>query len=250
MRGMPFARILALVALAPAIAPSQTPRFEIASVKPCAGDPTPGARGGSSRGEDSPGRLTLNCATVKGLIQGAYVLFADGRLHPAARVPITGGPAWIESETYEINASAGAAQTQAMMRGPMMQQLLEERFNLIIRREIREIPAYALVVAKGGVKLEPFREGTCNPIDFTSFPPVVPENPCRSLASEVGPNVMVEAQATTIEDFCRFFLGRLDRPSSTEPASPNATISASSIARRTTVSRASPSSPPCNNSSD
>ena len=247
---MRFARILALVTLTGAVAPSQRPRFEVASIKPCEGEVEPGPRGGASIGEPSPGRLALNCQTVKGLIQMAYILFADGRLHPAARVPITGGPGWIESERYEINASAGAPQTQEMMRGPMMQQLLEERFHLKLRRETREIPVYALVVAKGGVKLEPFREGTCNPIDFTSFPPVVPENPCRSLASEVGPNVMVEAQATTIEDFCRFFLGRLDRPSSTEPASPNATISASSIARRTTVSRASPSSPPCNNSSD
>ena len=41
------------------------------------------------------------------------------------------------------------------MRGPMLQTLLEDRFKLKIHHEAREVPAYALTVAKGGPKLRP-----------------------------------------------------------------------------------------------
>jgi uncharacterized protein (TIGR03435 family) len=94
----------------------------------------------------------------------------------------------------------------------MMQALLEERFRLRIHRETREVPVYALVVAKGGPKLPAFREGSCNPIDFTKFPPEVPENRCPSLAEPRGPNVVVNTQGRSIAEFCNFFLRRLDRP--------------------------------------
>jgi uncharacterized protein (TIGR03435 family) len=40
------------------------------------------------------------------------------------------------------------------MMGPMTQALLEDRFKWKIRRESREVPAYALTVAKGGSKLQ------------------------------------------------------------------------------------------------
>lgn len=54
-----------------------------------------------------------------------------------------------------------------MMRGPMMQSLLEQRFHLKIHREIREVPVYIMTVAKGGPKLQPTKDGTCKPLDFS-----------------------------------------------------------------------------------
>jgi uncharacterized protein (TIGR03435 family) len=46
----------------------------------------------------------------------------------------------------------------------MLQALLEERFQLSVRRESKEQPVYALVVGKGGPKLErsKFQEPNCN----------------------------------------------------------------------------------------
>jgi len=82
-------------------------------------------------------------------------------------VPISGGPAWINSDQFEIEAKAENAQGQGMMRGPMLQALLEDRFKLKIRRETREVPVYALTVAKGGLKLQASRAGSCVPLDFS-----------------------------------------------------------------------------------
>ena len=49
----------------------------------------------------------------------------------------------------------------------MLQSLLEDRFKLVSRREIREIPIYELTVAKGGAKL---RAGACNTREPNSPP--------------------------------------------------------------------------------
>ena len=67
-----------------------------------------------------------------------------------------------------------------MMRGPMMQRLLEDRFQLKLKRQTREVPVYLLTVAKPG-KLTPTRAGSCRPLDPTgqtqSLKPVPNELP-------------------------------------------------------------------------
>ncbi len=44
--------------------------------------------------------------------------------------PIEGGPAWINSDRYVINAKAEGTPGPAIMRGPMLQALLKYRFQL------------------------------------------------------------------------------------------------------------------------
>jgi uncharacterized protein (TIGR03435 family) len=56
-----------------------------------------------------------------------------------------------------------------MMRGPMMQRLLEDRFHLKIHREIRELPVYIMSVAREGSKLEGTQEESCDHADTTDF---------------------------------------------------------------------------------
>jgi uncharacterized protein (TIGR03435 family) len=51
------------------------------------------------------------------------------------------------------------------MMGPMLQALLENRFQLKIHRETEEAPMYALTVAKSGLKLLPTPEGGCTAFD-------------------------------------------------------------------------------------
>jgi uncharacterized protein (TIGR03435 family) len=53
--------------------------------------------------------------------------------------------------------------------------LLEDRFKLKIRRESREVPAYAMTVARGGPKLTPFHEGSCIPFGGGPLPPPGPD---------------------------------------------------------------------------
>jgi uncharacterized protein (TIGR03435 family) len=56
-----------------------------------------------------------------------------------------------------------------MMRGPLMQRLLEDRFRLKVHRETREVPVYFLTVAKEGHKLKASQEGSCGHFDPTDL---------------------------------------------------------------------------------
>jgi len=153
---------------------STTPKFEVVSVKACKADLRPGAgRGGTASG-NSPATLREDCATVSELIRQAYVEYASeqGSTFPQL-VPIQGGPSWINFERYEIDAKAEGAPGQGMLRGPMLQTILQDRFNLKIHRDSRDVPVYALTVAKGGVKLQPTKESSCVPMDSTPAAPGV-----------------------------------------------------------------------------
>jgi uncharacterized protein (TIGR03435 family) len=74
---------------------------------------------------------------------------------------IEGGPAWIDSDRYTIDAKAEGTESVAMMRGPMMQGLLEDRFKLKMHRETKETAVYALTVAQGGLRAPVAKEGNC-----------------------------------------------------------------------------------------
>jgi uncharacterized protein (TIGR03435 family) len=126
-------------------------KFDVASIKPSAPDikqvsevqPLPG------------GRIHATHMTLKTLIGVAY------RLKP---FQITGGPGWLDSARYDIEAKpdnpakAGAWQ-------PMLQALLADRFELEFHRETKELPVYALVLARKDGKLGPSlklsKEGSC-----------------------------------------------------------------------------------------
>ncbi len=59
------------------------------------------------------------------------------------------GPGWIDSERYDIDAKAEDAPGLAVMNGPMMQGLLEDRFKLKIHRESGEVLIYELTSCQG-----------------------------------------------------------------------------------------------------
>ena len=56
------------------------------------------------------------------------------------------------------------------MNGPMLQVLLEDRFQLKVHRQTNEGSVFALTVAKRGARLQPFREGECVPVDYAQTP--------------------------------------------------------------------------------
>ncbi len=161
---VPSAPIVVGLLTAPGIRAQSAPRpkFETVSIKPCqlyAALPRGGAATVSSD------RVSFNCVAVSELIRQAYVEFANGHLNDVpAKVPIAGGPEWITSDGYQIDAKAEGAPGENMLRGPGMQALLEERFKLKIRHESREVPVYTLTVAAGGPKLEPSKE-VCRPLE-------------------------------------------------------------------------------------
>jgi uncharacterized protein (TIGR03435 family) len=118
--------------------------FEVASVKP-AGPPAPGRRFASlsgGPGTKSPTRLA-GTTSLRALLTRAY----------AVKSYQVSGPAWMETELYEIAAKIppGATKEQVAL---MVQNLLTERFHLAVHRETKELPMYALRVGKNGAKLK------------------------------------------------------------------------------------------------
>jgi uncharacterized protein (TIGR03435 family) len=180
------------------------PKFEVASIRPCDQSSRPGGRGG----EPPAGSLRVQCATVAILIHSAYDTSANGRETTMfTTLPVTGGPAWINTDRYTINAKAEGNPARAMIMGPMLRVLLEDRFHLKIRRETREVPVYVLSIAKGGAKLKPSREGSC---PTPGGPPGV-SCPGSVWIARNGSNLVVDQQAT-MADFARMLIQRLDRP--------------------------------------
>jgi uncharacterized protein (TIGR03435 family) len=121
-----------------AICGAQAPAFEVASVKPARLDVT--AR---SLSQNPGARLTTSNATLKMLIMLAYQVMPD---------QIAGGPNWLESDGFDIDAKgADPKVTQAEFRH-MIQSLLADRFQLKVHRSTKELPIYVLVLAKNGPK--------------------------------------------------------------------------------------------------
>lgn len=194
-------------------APATRARFEVASVRSCDGDGGRGTGPASGPSGQSPGTLYMNCQPLKLLIQMAYDLFATGQgfagfFSPQSQsVPITGGPDWINSARYTINAKAEGVPSGGMMQGPMLQTLLEDRFKLKIRRETREIPVYALTVAASGFKLKPLPEGSCVPRDSIDrsqiFTPGAPQLCGLVLSQRVGGNTVLQLRGMSISDLSK-----------------------------------------------
>jgi uncharacterized protein (TIGR03435 family) len=145
--------ILAAVASTAAFAQFEAarPSFAVASVKPS------GADNGQSRFETNPSmlRLTnqtlrLTNQTLRGCIRAAYA----GGGAPLKEYQVIGGPKWIDSVRYDIIAKAtGRANGQQLVQ--MLQTLLAERFQLVVHRDTRPVPGYALVLSKGGLRILP-----------------------------------------------------------------------------------------------
>jgi hypothetical protein len=142
-------------------APSQDAlKFEVASIKPA--DPAVG--GHSSVTLLAGGALKVGNNSLKQLIAFAY----DVR-----DFQVLSGPGWLDSARYDILAKAdhedGPAEfrdmndaqqkTAAERTRERLRMLLAERFQLVIHRESKDVPVYALVVGKSGPKLEDSKEG-------------------------------------------------------------------------------------------
>ena len=150
--------VLAAVWLA-AQPPTAPLTFEVASIKPSAGDEhrigiqiLPG------------GGLRVSGAPLRMLLTVAYGV---------REFQISGGPGWINSDRYDILAkpergtasdnapsdprpmSDSERKTVQEQMQQRLQSLLADRFQVTIHRETKEAPVYALVVAKGGSKLQP-----------------------------------------------------------------------------------------------
>jgi len=147
-----LATTLLLAAAAEAVAPQvPPPAFEVASIKRSSAGDTQRAPSLILPG----GRFTATNNTVRALILNAYGISASPYL-------LSGGPGWIDSERYDVDAKAEPGAIPASTPNKvlwettrsMLRSLLAERFKLAIRRETKEMPIYELVVARNGPRLQ------------------------------------------------------------------------------------------------
>ncbi len=123
--------VLPLGAQAPV---SSRPSFDVASVK----RNTSGAFGASFGG--APGQVTVRNNTLRNIVRNAYRV---------QDFQIVGGPAWFDDDRFDIAARA-ATEAQPDELILMVQELLADRFKLVVHRETRQMPIYALVPTRPG----------------------------------------------------------------------------------------------------
>jgi len=138
-----------LLFLSSALLLAQTPdhslTFDVASIKPSApqgvGRIMMGTRGGP--GTPDPSHVTFSNMPLSRLIMTAW----------GVKSFQVSGPSWMDSQRFDISAKIpdGATRQQFQI---MLQNLLAERFKLVVHKERKEVPIYALAVAKGGPKLK------------------------------------------------------------------------------------------------
>jgi uncharacterized protein (TIGR03435 family) len=113
----------------------------VASVKKSAG-------GLGAQMRIAPGMISANGVPVRLLMRQAFGQLQDFQL--------IGGPDWIGSDRFDIEAKieGGAPMTPLVLQS-VIRQILEERFALKTHRETRELPIYALMVARSDGRLGP-----------------------------------------------------------------------------------------------
>jgi uncharacterized protein (TIGR03435 family) len=135
--------LLSAVALSAVLAQSPpTPAFEVASVKPSV--ESANVMDNVSRGLHIDGAMvSFNGMPMKWFVHYAYTV----------KESQVSGPDWLSAQRFDIVAKLPAGATREQIPA-MMQALLADRFKMKLHRESKESSVYALVVAKGGVKMK------------------------------------------------------------------------------------------------
>jgi uncharacterized protein (TIGR03435 family) len=160
------------------------------------------------------GRVVATNYPLQVLIAGAYHL-------PYQSPRLAGGPDWVRSDRYDIEAKADseslpaglpAEAKRARMR-LMLQKLLADRFHLTMRREIKELPVYAMVVAKNGLKLQ---RSKIEERDCFSVPADAGDEPAKKTVSchalLGGQGYGLHGQAIDMSDLAVYVENYADRP--------------------------------------
>lgn len=146
---------------------AQVLSFDVASVKSNTSGESEGSLG------PRPGGYGATNVPLRILIVRAY------QLRP---FQVVGGPSWVDSERFDLDARASANRSTDEIL-PMLQALLAERFKLVVRRETREQPIYALVTARQDRRLGPQLKRS---VTDCSNNPADPTNPCKMGGSFIG----------------------------------------------------------------
>jgi uncharacterized protein (TIGR03435 family) len=182
-----FAFLLPFALGASVAAQQPAPAFDAASIKP---DTSGGQRGTIAM---LRGRYTASNVTLRELILNAYDL-DDFQL--------SGGPAWIASDRFDIVATIPADATTVQ---PLLRTLLADRFKLTTHTEQRDGPAYALVVSRKdgalGPQIHPAK-ADCAPSDTSST--TVEEKAAKGKTKEAAGTATAPRRAGGDKPACAF----------------------------------------------
>src|SRR5262245_33482033 len=95
-----------------------------------------------------PGSISVSGMPARLLIRQAFGQLQDFQ--------VVGGPDWINSDRFDIEAKPeSGGQMSPQILQSVFKQILEERFALKAHKETRELPVYALVLARSDGRLGP-----------------------------------------------------------------------------------------------
>jgi uncharacterized protein (TIGR03435 family) len=161
-----------------AVAEGRSLEFEVVSIKANRSG-NPGSIFGPPRGD----RVSYTNVTLKTLIRIAY------RVQDFL---ISGGPGWLSSERYDVNAKFENPGITPPQLQQMLQSMLEKRFTLVVHRETKEMPIYALVKSREDGKLGPRLRDSSNqscsspPSSGEGKPGQLPEPTCGQIVYDWG----------------------------------------------------------------
>lgn len=214
-----------LAVIAGFLACAEAQQFEVASVKKVSGDVAAGAKsvnpgrgGGAPSLSIAPGQFHYTASAYLFILR-AYGITSCGELSTCAYV--AGAPEWMKMERYQIlaNVPAGTpAYTPAQFnRGEapelqkMLQALLAARFSLKLHHETRDVPVYALGVARNGPK-PALRKGSGEMVQQPDGTRVKDNLVFFQSQGPADPNVHLVVKNRAMREFTDILSSMTDRP--------------------------------------
>jgi uncharacterized protein (TIGR03435 family) len=157
--------------LASAVGTNAQTAFEVASLKP-----NTSGEGGYRLSLYPGGRLQGRNMSLQHMIQVAWDLKEKDQ--------VTGPLSWLDTDKYDLDASAGKVVGEPEAR-VMMQALLLDRFKLKIHRDTKDAPVYFLVQAKKGAAVAPGLHPTPSGDCGAMATPAAATGPCSGIALNV-----------------------------------------------------------------
>ncbi|HJZ99505.1 MAG TPA: TIGR03435 family protein [Candidatus Solibacter sp.] len=183
--------------------------FEVVSVKPSQANTNRFTMAGGP-GTNNPGRIVYTNVMLKRVLLAAYDL---------AAYQIT-GPDWLDTQRYDIAATIPGGTTKEQFQ-VMLRNLLASRFQMASHGESREIPIYALLPAKGGVKVRGVPAGQSAPqtgelpiargIGKDGLPDVTLPIPGQVIDTVNGRSRLL-VKDMPLTKLAEFLTGRMDKP--------------------------------------
>ena len=170
--------------------------FEVATIKPDHSGSDFAFFGAAGHGAPLD-RFIAKDVSVRKLLGWAFA----GNSLPLPDYEISGGPGWVDSDRYDIDAKLDDSQVAELQKlsgtdrllhvHGMVQALLADRFKLVVNDTTITRPVYALVVARGGLRMK--QTTPCSTPPPGSAPPPPPP-PGAPLAAPKGPATRIPPQ--------------------------------------------------------